>query len=178
MRWPNTVVSPTPVQPSYAASLQQVQKELGAALSERFGNTLRLTDAGRSLEQYAWRILDLVEEAEAAVHVQQDGRGSRIRTGASTTHWIYLLSPLLSSFCKTHYPDTPVLTVEPDHPWAKRKTIRPKELPTQPILGRDRSPPTLETYERAAEAGLGIAFMSASTVAREVQDRCITTLGP
>ena len=27
MRWPNTVVSPTPVQPSYAASLQQVQKE-------------------------------------------------------------------------------------------------------------------------------------------------------
>ena len=95
--------------------------------------------------------------------------------------------------------DTLALTVGPGHPWAKRKTICPKEFPTQPILGRERGSATRETYERAfvqhglalprtieigeaeaikraVEAGLGIALMSASSVAREVQDGRITTL--
>ncbi len=229
-------------QPAVSLQLKELQKELGAVLYERFGNTLHLTDAGRSLEQYARRILALVEEAEAAVHAQQEGRGGRIRIGASTTPGIYLLPPLLSAFRQTRptlaltlevgntntitekllhneldlgvvggtlasealtvipwQTDTLVLTVGTDHPWAKRKTIRPKELQTQPILGRERGSATRETYERAfvqhgltlprtieigeaeaikraVEAGLGIALMSASSVAREVQDGRITTL--
>ena len=95
--------------------------------------------------------------------------------------------------------DTLVLTVGPGHPWAKRKAIRPKELHTQPILGRERGSATRETYERAlvqhglalprtiemgegaaikraVEAGLGIAPMVASSIAREAQDGRTTTL--
>ena len=95
--------------------------------------------------------------------------------------------------------DTLVLTVGPGHPWRKRKSIHPKELHTQPILGREHGSATRETYERAfiqhglalprtieigegeaikrtVEAGLGIAIISASSVAREVQDGRITTL--
>ena len=71
-------------------------------LYERLGNTLHLTDAGRCLEQYARRILALGEEAEAAVHAQQEGPGGRIRIGASTTPGIYLLPPRLSAFRQTH----------------------------------------------------------------------------
>ena len=229
-------------QPAVSLQLKELQKELGAVLYERFGHALHLTDAGRSLEQYARRILALVEEAEAAVHAQQEGRGGRIRIGASTTPGIYLLPLILSAFRQTHptlaltlevgntntitekllhneldlgvvggtlasealtvipwQTDTLVLTVGRGHTWTKRKTIHPKELHTQPILGRERGSATRETYERvfvqhglalprtiemgegeaikrAVEAGLGIAIMSASSVAREVQDGRIITL--
>lgn len=229
-------------QPAVSLQLKELQKELGAVLYERFGNTLHLTDAGRSLEQYARRILALVEEAQVAIHAQHEGRGGRIRIGASTTPGIYLLPLILSVFRQTHptlaltlevgntntiaekllhneldlgvvggtlasealtvipwQTDTLVLTVGRGHAWTKRKTIHPKELHTQPILGRERGSATRETYERAfvqhglalprtieigegeaikraVEAGLGIAIMSASSVAREVQDGRIMTL--
>src|SRR5262249_23944102 len=45
--------------------------------------------------------------------------------------------------------DTLVLVVEAHHRWAKRKIITPKELLSEPLLGRERGSATRETYEQA-----------------------------
>ncbi|MGH7966661.1 MAG: LysR substrate-binding domain-containing protein [Candidatus Binatia bacterium] len=229
-------------QPAVTLQLKELQKEVGAALYERLGKTLYLTDAGLALERYAQRILALVEEATAAVQVLQKGDGGRIRVGASNTPGIYLLPPLLSAFRRdfpaveltvevantqtieekirrneldlgivggcihcadlTMLPwmiDTLVLTVGMKHLWAKRRTVAPQELETQSLLGREQGSATRETYEnaflqhhfplprtaemggieaikRAVEAGLGVAMLSAYSVAREVKEKRLATL--
>jgi len=89
--------------------------------------------------------------------------------------------------------DTLVLVVGARHRWAKRKTIAAKALLTEPLLGRERGSATRETYKqafsqrrldlprtmetggieaikRAVEAGLGVAILSAHSVAREVAE--------
>src|SRR5262249_2718890 len=95
--------------------------------------------------------------------------------------------------------DTLVLVVEAHHRWAKRKIITPKELLSEPVLGRERGSATRETYEqafaqreldlprtmetggieaikRAVEAGLGVAILSGYSVAREVEEGRVVTL--
>ena len=85
-------------QPAVTLQLKELQKELGTSLYERLGNTVHLTDTGQTLEQYARRILALVDEAEEAVRTVQHGHGGRLRLGASNTPGIYLLPPFLSAF--------------------------------------------------------------------------------
>lgn len=55
------------VQSSVTAQIQQLERELGVALFDRFGNRLALTEAGRRLLAYADRLLMLADEARAAV---------------------------------------------------------------------------------------------------------------
>ena len=229
-------------QPAVTLQLKELQKELGTPLYERLGNRLHLTDAGHTLEHYAQRILALVDEAEEAVRLLQQGYGGRIRVGASNTPGIYLLPPLLSAFrrrcpaVELHIEvsntkdiaekilrneldlgiiggssphkeliltpwmtDVLILAVSASHRWAKRKTLAPKELLTEQLLGREAGSATRQTYEqafvkdglvlpqpieigggeaikRAVEAGLGVAILSAYSVAREVKEGRIMAL--
>lgn len=229
-------------QPAVTLQLKELQKELGVPLYERLGNTVHLTDAGQTLEQYARRVLALVDEAEEAVRTVRYGHGGRLRLGASNTPGIYLLPSFLSAFRRT-FPavtltfevgnthcvvekilsneldlgvvgdalhkkelhitpwktDVLVLAVSASHPWARRKTISPAELLTQPLLSREPGSATRETYEqafaqhgfalpqtleigggeaikRAVEADLGVAIVSVYSVAREVEEGRIMTL--
>lgn len=229
-------------QPAVTLQLKELQKEVGAALYERLGKTLYLTDAGLTLERYAQRILALVEEAASAIQTLQKGDSGRVRVGASNTPGIYLLPPLLSAF-RRDFPaveltvevgntqtiegkilrneldlgvvggclrsedltiipwmtDALVLTVGLTHPWAKRKTVAPKELLTEPLLGREQGSATRETYEkvfiqhqlslprtlemggieaikRSVEAGLGVAILSVHSIAREIDAGKIAAL--
>ncbi len=54
-------------QPSVSIQVADLERSLGVDLFEREGRGVRLTGAGRVLEDYARRILALVEEAQAAV---------------------------------------------------------------------------------------------------------------
>jgi len=95
--------------------------------------------------------------------------------------------------------DALVLVVSTRHAWAKRKVVTLKQLLTEPILSREQGSATRETYEKAflqrgltlprtievggieaikrsVEAGLGVAILSAHSVAREVQEGKVATL--
>ncbi len=50
-------------QPSVSIQIADLERRLGVELFEQRGKRILLTDAGRALEEYARRILDLVEEA-------------------------------------------------------------------------------------------------------------------
>lgn len=54
-------------QPSVSIQVADLERTLGVALFRREGRRIHLTEAGRVLEDYARRILALVEEAQAAV---------------------------------------------------------------------------------------------------------------
>lgn len=59
-------------QPSVSIQVADLERSLGVDLFEREGRGVRLTGAGRVLEDYARRILSLVEEAQAAVKETTD----------------------------------------------------------------------------------------------------------
>jgi DNA-binding transcriptional LysR family regulator len=87
--------------------------------------------------------------------------------------------------------DELVLVVPPQHPWARRRDISPKDLAEQPVLVREEGSATRRATERslaiagikytvgmelghteaikqAVMAGLGVAFLSVYAIAREV----------
>ena len=95
--------------------------------------------------------------------------------------------------------DTLVLAVSAHHPWATRKTVAPEEMLTERLLGREPGSATRKTYEqaflqrgltlpktieiggieaikRAVEADLGVAILSAYSVAREAKEGRVATL--
>ena len=86
-----------------------------------------------------------------------------------------------------------VIIAPPDHPLAKQRSISPREIAKQPILMREVGSGTRllaerflaqhgieprigmeirsnETIKQAVMAGLGIAFISAHTIAAEIGD--------
>lgn len=60
-------------QPSVSIQVADLERSLGVDLFERQGRGVRLTEAGRVLEDYARRILALAEEARNAVEVAKGG---------------------------------------------------------------------------------------------------------
>jgi DNA-binding transcriptional LysR family regulator len=111
--------------------------------------------------------------------------------GGSLPHKELMLTPWMT--------DVLILAVSASHPWAKRKTLAPEELLTEQLLGREAGSATRETYEqafvknglvlpqtieigggeaikRAVESGLGVAILSAHSVAREREEGRIVAL--
>jgi DNA-binding transcriptional LysR family regulator len=82
--------------------MQELEKELGAALFARRGRAIAMTEAGRVFETYAARIMSDVADARQAI-TELDGlkRGSLL-IGASTTPGIYLLPGLIGHFRARH----------------------------------------------------------------------------
>src|SRR2546421_3651462 len=78
-------------QSSVTAQIQSLEDELGVQLFDRLGRRVALTDAGLRLLRYADRLLDLAEEARAAVADGGDPLGS-LCISAPETLCIYRLS--------------------------------------------------------------------------------------
>ncbi|AEI39610.1 LysR family transcriptional regulator [Paenibacillus mucilaginosus] len=93
------------VQSSVTAQIQKLEREYGAALFERFGRGIRLTQAGEELLKYAREMLQLHEEAKAAVSAQASGR---IVIGTIETLAAFFLPPLLQRFRRL-YPGVQVV---------------------------------------------------------------------
>ncbi len=81
-----------------------LEKSLGLELFIQRGRRVELTDAGRSLYDYADRIFDLAEQAERAVSQFKDLERGNVLIGASTTVGSYVLPPVLRAF-QERYPN-------------------------------------------------------------------------
>jgi LysR family transcriptional regulator, low CO2-responsive transcriptional regulator len=89
-------------QPSVSAAVSALERELGVALTERAGRTLRPTAAGQAYVPYAADVLGLLEQGARVARetAHQDPRTLRI--SAVTTAGEYLVPQLIRAFCERH----------------------------------------------------------------------------
>ncbi len=88
-------------QPAVSMQMKALQTGLGLPLFEVIGRRIHLTEAGELLEQYATRILGLVDEASVVLG-ELRGVAGRVRVGASSTPGVYLLPEILAGYERAH----------------------------------------------------------------------------
>lgn len=89
-------------QSSVTEQIQALETDLGAALLDRSNRQLRLTAAGRQMLAYAQALLDLADEARAAVALAAKQAGGMLTIGGLETLCAARLSPLLARFGQDH----------------------------------------------------------------------------
>jgi DNA-binding transcriptional LysR family regulator len=94
-------------QPALSQQIKELERELDAQVFDRLGRAIALTQAGRLLEEYAQRIVSMVQGLREAMGQLRGLERGALRLGASTTPGIYLLPGLLARF-KTRHPKTEV----------------------------------------------------------------------
>ncbi|GBD31049.1 HTH-type transcriptional activator CmpR [bacterium HR32] len=82
-------------QPSVSIQVRELERALGVELFEQIGKRIFLTEAGRVLEEYAVRVLSLLDEAERAIRDLKGQAAGPLRVGANNTPGTYLLPPVL-----------------------------------------------------------------------------------
>ncbi|MCS7173187.1 MAG: LysR family transcriptional regulator [Armatimonadetes bacterium] len=97
-------------QPSVSIQVRDLERALGVELFEQIGKRTYLTEAGRVLEEYASRILGLLEEAEQAVREVRGCLGGTLRVGAESTAGTYLLPQVLREL-RSRFPEA-LITLE------------------------------------------------------------------
>jgi DNA-binding transcriptional LysR family regulator len=95
-------------QPSVSIQVGELERQMGAELFEQVGKSVRLTEAGRVLDDYASRILALVDETRMAMDELKGLRRGRLLLGATSTPGTYLLPALLGRF-KEQYPNIEIV---------------------------------------------------------------------
>lgn len=93
---------------SVSRSLARLEEAVGAVLVERSTRHFRLTDAGRLLQRHTRRILEDVEEAEAAVSGLLAVPSGALRVNVPVSFSIGPLAAMLPKFIK-RYPDVRVV---------------------------------------------------------------------
>src|SRR3954470_13792151 len=78
-------------QPAVSLSLQRLEAELGEKLIDRSAKDLVLTDAGRTVLEYARRFQNLRQELEDALAELRDKSSGRLSIGANESSTLYLL---------------------------------------------------------------------------------------
>ncbi len=78
-------------QPAVSLALQRLETELGEKLIDRAGRELMLTDAGRTVLEYARRFENLRAEMENALAELRDKAAGRLTIGANESTTLYLL---------------------------------------------------------------------------------------
>lgn len=94
-------------QSAVSQQMHALERELQAPLFERHGGRVQLTDAGRTLYEYADRIGQLHGEARARVAKKQPRASGELVLAASSIPGEYVLPKLLAAFRKKH-PDISV----------------------------------------------------------------------
>ncbi|HEX2623536.1 MAG TPA: LysR family transcriptional regulator [Phototrophicaceae bacterium] len=84
-------------QSSVTAQIQSLEENVGVLLFNRMGRHVVLTDAGEHLLWYAEKLLDLAEEARAAIAVTDELHG-KVTVGAPETICTYRLPAVLQAF--------------------------------------------------------------------------------
>jgi DNA-binding transcriptional LysR family regulator len=78
-------------QPAISLALQRLELELGEKLIDRSGKELILTDAGRTVIDYARRFQSLQLELENSIAELRDNSAGRLTIGANESTTLYLL---------------------------------------------------------------------------------------
>lgn len=91
-------------QPAVTFQVRQLEEYFNTRLFDRTHNRISLTQAGRSVYEYAEKIFELYGQMENAVKEMTGDISGVLMIGASTTVAEYMLPALLGDF-KTKYPD-------------------------------------------------------------------------
>ena len=78
-------------QPAISLALQRLETELGEKLIDRSGKDLILTDAGRTVLDYARRFQSLKQELDNSIAELRDNSAGRLTIGANESTTLYLL---------------------------------------------------------------------------------------
>src|SRR3979409_1722349 len=78
-------------QPAISLSIQRLESELGEKLIDRSGKYRILTDAGRSVLEYARRFQSLHQEMDNSIAELRDNSAGRLTIGANESTTLYLL---------------------------------------------------------------------------------------
>lgn len=78
-------------QPAVSLALQRLEQELGEKLIDRSGKDLILTDAGRTVLEYARRFQSLHQELDNSLAELRDNSAGRLTIGANESTTLYLL---------------------------------------------------------------------------------------
>ncbi|MEU8761137.1 LysR family transcriptional regulator [Streptomyces sp. NPDC048659] len=108
-------------QSSVTAQIRALESSLGVELFERLGSRIRLTEAGERLVPYARQLIELTEEARAAVTAAGEPSGT-LALGTVESLTSYRLPPLLELF-HHRYPGVR-LSLRPTLGDANRRALR------------------------------------------------------
>ncbi|MEO5368318.1 MAG: LysR substrate-binding domain-containing protein, partial [Magnetococcus sp. WYHC-3] len=98
-------------QPAVTFQIRQLEEHFNTRLFDRHHNRITLTEAGRTVFNYAERILELYRETEKAINEMTGVTRGIVKLGASTTVGEYMLPRILSGYYQ-RYPNVQVrLTV-------------------------------------------------------------------
>lgn len=87
-------------QPAISMRVKELEKQLGIELFSRKGRRVRLTDAGRTVEEYTTRLMIVLSEMEQAIDELKGFQRGQLRCGAPTTIAVHLLPKALVQFKK------------------------------------------------------------------------------
>lgn len=90
-------------QPAVSKQIKQLEKHVGAKLTERAGRGIVLTAAGRELAVHARRLAEVLADADRAMGDLSSLRRGRLRVAASPAIGLYLLPPVLLRY-RRKYP--------------------------------------------------------------------------
>lgn len=91
-------------QPAVSKRVSALEDELRAALFDRMGRSVRLTEAGETLLPHARRVLSEIESSRQAVADLQGRIGGRLRIGTSHHIGLHRLPPVLRAYTAA-YPE-------------------------------------------------------------------------
>ena len=89
-------------QPTVSLQIQQLESTLNVKLFERTTKSIKLTDFGKVLFDYAEKILHLVDQAKKELYLLSESIHGELNVGASLTTGEYILPYLLGSFAKAY----------------------------------------------------------------------------
>lgn len=81
-------------QPAVSLALQRLEQEVGEKLIDRSGKELILTDAGRTVLDYARRFQSLQQELDNSLAELRDNSAGRLVIGANESATLYLLKDI------------------------------------------------------------------------------------
>lgn len=102
-------------QPAVSRTINSLEREAGVPLFERQGRRIVLTDAGRTVQAYARRIIALERELEEALAALHDIEAGEVIICASKTTGVYLLPPIIAQFRTLHPHIALQLTIHNSH---------------------------------------------------------------
>ncbi|MBI2986952.1 MAG: LysR family transcriptional regulator [Deltaproteobacteria bacterium] len=94
-------------QPAISTRVKELEKQFGAKLFMRLGRRAHLTDAGRIVEEYATRLMIVINEMNQAVDELKGLQRGYLRCGSGTTIAVHVLPKILVQF-KKHFPNIEV----------------------------------------------------------------------
>ncbi|OKP92389.1 hypothetical protein A3848_07950 [Paenibacillus sp. P32E] len=113
-------------QPTVSFHMKSLESELGTPLFQYRSGRVLLTDAGRTLYQYASRIVALAAEAERSLKQYSSLSSGHLELEASYVPGTYLLPNLASQFIRQHSGLDISLSVQPDT--VIRERLRGREI--------------------------------------------------